>query len=79
MPRYNCKGWLYITVPDDRTLPVRVRMTHEEAHPHYTDISLPERVQDLIIEMKSSPVHQIWAEILRRWGTQDYNQDQVYN
>jgi hypothetical protein len=25
------------------------------------------------------PVHQIWAEILCRWGTQDYNQDQVYN
>ncbi|KIM85647.1 hypothetical protein PILCRDRAFT_66137, partial [Piloderma croceum F 1598] len=54
MPRYNCKGWLYITVPDDRTLPVQVQMTHEEVHPHYTDISLPEHVQDLITEMKSS-------------------------
>jgi hypothetical protein len=22
--------------------------------------------------------YQIWAEILRKWGTQNYNQDQVY-
>ena len=53
MPRYNCKGWLYITVPNDRTLPIQVRMTHDEAHPHYTDISLLECVQVLIVEMKS--------------------------
>jgi hypothetical protein len=44
MPRYNCEGWLYITMPDDRTLPVWVWMSHEEAHPHYTDILLPEHV-----------------------------------
>ena len=27
----------------------------------------------------SPPSHQIWAKILCRWGTQDYNQYQVYN
>ena len=50
---------MFITVPDKRTLPLQVRMTHDEAHPHYTDISLPEHVQTLIMEMKSSTLSDV--------------------
>lgn len=54
MPRYNCGGWLNITVPDNRTLATRIRMRHDIPHPHYSDISLPKDVQALIEEMKGS-------------------------
>jgi hypothetical protein len=54
MPRYPCGGWLHITVPDNRALAVRIRMKHDVAHPHFSDISLPEEVRALIEEMKGS-------------------------
>jgi hypothetical protein len=54
MPRYDCGGWMQIIVPENRALAVRVRIQHNIAHPHYSDISLLEEVQALIEKMKSS-------------------------
>jgi len=54
MPRYDCGGWMHITVPENRTLTVHVRMRHDIVHPHYLDISLPDEVRALIEKMKSS-------------------------
>jgi hypothetical protein len=45
---------MQITVPENRTLAVRIRIRHDIAHPHYSDISLPEEVRALIEKMKSS-------------------------
>ncbi|KAF7978602.1 hypothetical protein HWV62_45332 [Athelia sp. TMB] len=78
MPRFNCGGSLLLTIPDGRNLPIRIRIEHDEAHPHYTDISIPSEVQELIRSMKGSTPSDIWAEILKRYGTPEYNQDQVY-
>jgi hypothetical protein len=63
MPRYRCGGWLHVTVPDTRNSPVRVRMKHDFVHPHYTDIKLPEEVQALVVDMKSSTPSDVSAII----------------
>jgi hypothetical protein len=38
-------------------------MKHDFAHPHYTDIKLPEEVQALVVDMKSSTPSDVSAII----------------
>jgi len=59
MRRYSCEGRLSITIADNEYSRARVRMQHSEAHPHYTDISLPEKIQALIMEMKNSSASKV--------------------
>lgn len=54
MDRYRCKGSLSITLYASDTQLARVRMLHEDAHPHVADISIPEAVLKLIDERKNS-------------------------
>ena len=54
MDRFACDGWLFITIVHNNNTRIRVRMTHSEAHVHYTDIAISEKIQNIIIEMKNS-------------------------
>jgi hypothetical protein len=54
MRRYHCGGWLHITIMNNRESLTRIRMTHNEAHPHYVDTKEVEMVklsQDTLMQM----------------------------
>lgn len=64
MDRFNCNGWLRITVNEDDTSIARVRLTHHRCHQPYTDISVPKGIKDIIIEMKDSSAAKVSLGIL---------------
>jgi hypothetical protein len=59
MRRYSCEGRLTITIYGEDRSRARVRMGHSEAHPHYVDISIPVKIQELITEMKNSSASKV--------------------
>ncbi|TFK46463.1 hypothetical protein OE88DRAFT_1638147 [Heliocybe sulcata] len=80
MPRHRCKGWLHITIQNTIPALVRIRLNHDIPHPHYTDISIPEHVQNLIYECRRQTPGQIWDRILaeNEGRTVEYTERQVY-
>ena len=48
MKRYECHGWLYVTIKREIQDDARVVIKHHMHHPRYTDISLPEKWQKFI-------------------------------
>ena len=59
MERYNCSGWLHITVDEDNRGVVGLRITHHQSHHPYTDISIPEDVKSIVEEMKNLPAAKV--------------------
>jgi hypothetical protein len=64
MDRFNCNGWLRITVNNDDTSILRVWLTHHQCHQPYTDISIPKSIKDIITEMKDSSAVKVSLGIL---------------
>jgi hypothetical protein len=48
MERFNCDGWMHITLDDENLETAVIRMTHYQCHHPYLDISiLPEIAQEI--------------------------------
>ena len=54
MAQLQCGGILQITMTHNVKTQMHVHMLHSEAHIPYTDISIPENIWKLIVEMKNS-------------------------
>lgn len=59
MERFECHGWLRVTVDNEVPHTIKVWLTHKLPHPSYTDISIPEAVAKVIEEMKDSPAAKV--------------------
>jgi hypothetical protein len=59
MRRYSCEGRLAITIYNDDHSQARVHIGHSEPHPHYVDISIPVKIQELITDMKNSSASKV--------------------
>lgn len=55
MDRWECGGSLRITVNDERPGVFRIRLTHEEKHAAYCDISASAEVMELVEKLKDLP------------------------
>jgi len=59
MDRYNCEGWLRVTMTDDDGDVAGVRISHHRSHCPYLDISIPKEVDKIIEEMKDYPAAKV--------------------
>jgi hypothetical protein len=50
---------LTITIFDNDQSRAQVRMGHSEPHPHYVNISIPGKIQELIADMKNSSASKV--------------------
>lgn len=64
MERYDCNGWLHVTVDEDNLSIIGLRITHHQPHHPYTDISIPEDIVHLVEKMKNSPAAKVGHQIL---------------
>ncbi|TDL14782.1 hypothetical protein BD410DRAFT_680055, partial [Rickenella mellea] len=78
MTRYDCEGWLRVTVSDDMPDTVRVRIRHHSAHGKYTDIAIPDNIKELISQMSNSVPSQIWDRILQENPDTELTRKQIY-
>lgn len=53
MDRYNCYGWLHVSVNDDDLSSATIRITHHRPHHPYTDISVTPEVEDIVNKLKN--------------------------
>lgn len=52
MDRYNCYGWLNISVDDDDLSFANIRITHHLSHHPYTDISITPEVEEIVEKLQ---------------------------
>ncbi|KAG6904096.1 hypothetical protein DXG01_012660, partial [Tephrocybe rancida] len=78
MERFKCDGWLHISIDENDPSTVILRVTHYENHIPYTDISVSEKVDELIKSMSDLPATKIWDVILEKKLEGQITQKQVY-
>ncbi|KAJ7800075.1 hypothetical protein B0H14DRAFT_2245354, partial [Mycena olivaceomarginata] len=78
MDRFECDGWLHITVNDNNLQLATVRMTHHRCHTPYVDISIPQEVKQMVESMKHLPASKIWEAVLKANPKTELNEKQIY-
>ncbi|KAF8991912.1 hypothetical protein BDZ89DRAFT_973611 [Hymenopellis radicata] len=78
MDRFECSGWLRVTVNNDNASIARIRLTHHHAHTPYLDINLGPKEKSLIDELKHLAPSKIWDKILAENPDNEFTEKQVY-
>ncbi|KAG6907485.1 hypothetical protein DXG01_008775 [Tephrocybe rancida] len=78
MERFDCDGWLHITVDTDDLTTICICIAHYKCHTPYTSISIPDDVKKLIEEMKDLPATKIWDALLSKTGKTELTEKQIY-
>ncbi|KAG6907426.1 hypothetical protein DXG01_008891 [Tephrocybe rancida] len=78
MQRFKCDGWLHVSVDKNNSSQVILRITHYENHIPYTNISVSEKVEELIGSLVDLPATKIWDIILEKKLEGQLTQKQVY-
>ncbi|EEB94315.1 hypothetical protein MPER_06887 [Moniliophthora perniciosa FA553] len=83
MKRYECKGYLYVTLNKGSLTESRIRLSHHLAHDAYVSIGIPENHKDLIKQLKSwTPSKliglKIWDRILETDPETELTEKQVH-
>ncbi|KAG6917946.1 hypothetical protein DXG01_017130, partial [Tephrocybe rancida] len=78
MQRFKCDGWLHVSVDENDSSQVIMRITHYENHIPYTDISVSEKVEELIGSLVDLPATKIWDIVLEKKLEGQLTQKQVY-
>lgn len=59
MDRYNCNGWLFITLNDTDLTTANIRITHHRSHHPYTDISISPDIGKIVERLKDLPAAKV--------------------
>ncbi|EEB92308.1 hypothetical protein MPER_09207, partial [Moniliophthora perniciosa FA553] len=78
MKRYDCKGYLNVTLNKRNITESRIRLTHHLAHNPYVSISIPDNHRELIKELKSWTPSKIWDRILETDPETELTEKQVH-
>ncbi|KDR66650.1 hypothetical protein GALMADRAFT_1359427 [Galerina marginata CBS 339.88] len=71
MDRFDCKGYMRVTMTDGETSIAGVKIAHHRSHCPYVDISMTDKVEAIITEM-------IWERILEQKAQGELTEKQVY-
>ena len=63
MDRFNCYGWLHITMQDSNLKIAKIQLSHHEPHCHYVNIALDDKVKRLVKELKNLTLRQVCHSI----------------
>jgi len=63
MDRFDCQGYLHISVPRESAEEVRVKLSHHQAHIRYVDIEIDEPIKKCVEELKDLPPQAVSAFI----------------
>lgn len=55
MDRFDCNGYLHVSIPCENAEEVRVKLTHCEAHIHYVNIEIDGALKTRVEELKDLP------------------------
>ena len=58
MDKFECHGWLHITICDDSTI-ANVKIEHREDHVPYCVVSIPEEIKAMIISQRKEPLTKV--------------------
>lgn len=64
MDRFECNGYLRVTMTDRDTSLAGVAITHHRSHCPYVDISVPDKVNSVIQEMINMPASKVSCDSL---------------
>ncbi|KDR82282.1 hypothetical protein GALMADRAFT_115207, partial [Galerina marginata CBS 339.88] len=81
MDRFDCNGWLRITMTDGYPNLAGIKITHHRTHCQYVDISLTDKVSAIIqamVDMPASKVSTAWDTILAQKQQGELTEKQVY-
>ncbi|KAJ7442849.1 hypothetical protein FB451DRAFT_1057229 [Mycena latifolia] len=89
MDRFPCNGWLHVTVDSADQSTMRLRMLHHRAHCKYVNISIGDKIKELVEKMKDQPASkdqgmftensaQIWTQVLQDYPATEITQKQIY-
>jgi len=59
MDAFECRGWLFVTVHDGRSV-VNIKIEHKEDHIPYCVISIPEDIRERIITHRKESLTKVW-------------------
>ncbi|KAJ7580771.1 hypothetical protein C8J56DRAFT_743222, partial [Mycena floridula] len=78
MERFDCNGWLRITMTDNDSTTARVDFSHHDAHDCYVNISLGATEKAMVSDMKNLPPSKIWDELLRKSPDTELTERQIH-
>ncbi|KIM44632.1 hypothetical protein M413DRAFT_46879, partial [Hebeloma cylindrosporum] len=78
MDRFECNGRLRITMTDGNPKLARIKITHHRPHCQYVDISLTDKVDNIIKTMIDMPASKAWDSILAQKEQGELTEKQVY-
>ena len=59
MDRFDCEGYLHVSIPQESAEEVRIKLTHCEAHIHYVNIEIDGALKMRIEELKDLPPYTV--------------------
>ncbi|KAF8230921.1 hypothetical protein L208DRAFT_1102684, partial [Tricholoma matsutake] len=78
MDRYQCDGWLHVTVNESDLSTVCVCITHYHWHHPYTDISISDNIAEEIEKLKDLPAAKVNMAGMKNNPKTEITQKQVY-
>ncbi|KAF7779001.1 hypothetical protein Agabi119p4_3346 [Agaricus bisporus var. burnettii] len=77
MPRFDCHGWLHMTLHINSPSTF-IKITHQDHHVPYYCIDVPKEVQNYVLENLDMTPQQLWGRILTKIHKPNFSQRAIY-